>query len=240
MFYIVASDRAREIAGQMKLNTKEARYVEHVIDGTPMQLRRALTISALFKALTRKLIYMLIERGVLELHKTNPEVETPILLEDLESYCRSLETDNHFNVLSVHAVSTVEEIEIRYERLLKKLSPKHFENASDEQRRTLEKIRERIQVAWTVLGDDRSRREYRKSVYSKYQLNIFLNLQLEKANAALNMHSNPKAALDLAISAWDLMPGNPLAGNIIAISLNALGRQSEIAKFGVRATKPTV
>ncbi len=231
--YIVPTDRAEAISTRLGLDKKETRYVSHLLEASPMTLRHAMTVSPLFKAVTRKLLFLLVDEGVLELHEENPNQATPIPIDELESYAMRLDYDDHFTILGAHAVSIEEEIGLRHQRLLRIIDPDNYKNASPQHLQMLAKIRSHIDRAWEVLGNEKSRREYRKSVYSAYQLEFFYNTQIEKATAALNLHQNPKAALPIALSAWDLRPGSLVAGAIIVKSLEALNRYSEARKYKV-------
>ncbi len=225
--YLVSAPNALHIASKIRLGEKEERYVKHVLEEAPMQLSRAMAISTLLKATTRKILLYLIEEGVFDFHDVNPEGNAPVPLEDLEPLCKRLETENHFAVLTAHAVSTEKEINSRYERRIRQFDPGRYPGAKPEHLETLARIRSRIDRALDVLRDTNRRREYRKSIYTAFQLENFFHLQIEKAEAALRMRQRPAEALPIALSAWDLCPGSPVARTIVTTSLKALNRTNE-------------
>ncbi len=229
--YLAASESAVSITATLKLGDRENRYIKHVLEDLPMQISHAIAISSLPKATTRKILFFLIHEEAFELHDSNPEGETPVPLDELEPIRKRLEIQDYFKVLGAHAVSIEEEIQKRYEKRLNEFDPGRYKEAEPVHIEILRAIRRRIELAWSILGNEQSRREYRKTVFSKFQLDNFFNLQLDKAESAIRMRQNPREALPLALSAWDLKPGHIGAGKIIAQSLKALGRHGEVAKY---------
>jgi hypothetical protein len=229
--YMVPTKRAAKLAARMGLDDSEKRYIKNVLEAAPLQLSKAMSISTLLKASTRKILLYLIENGGFELCETNPEEEPPIPLDDLESYRRKLDYENYFNILNAHAVSIVEEIRERYERRMREFENKRYPDAEPQHLAILAQIREHIEKAWSILKDETSRQEYRRKVYTQFQLDNFFQLQMEKAEAALSLRKNPREALPIAQSAWDLRPGHVLVKNILKECLTALGRKSEIGNY---------
>ena len=227
--YVLPSPFAAQVVSSLGLSDKEARYVEHVL-GKPMQLKEAMTISTLFRSLTRKVLFQLLDRGALELHETNPDGSTPIPLEELEPYCRLLEQDNDFNVLSIHATSTQKEIEERYKDRLSQFEAARYSGARPEHLQTLEQIRQRLERAWEIMKDPGKRREYRNTIYGDQQLATFFDLQLQKADFSFRMRKNYNDAMMHADSALELNPQSGEARLILAGALTGLGRTLDARK----------
>ncbi|MCP4680613.1 MAG: hypothetical protein GY854_35045 [Deltaproteobacteria bacterium] len=236
--YLAASENVVQITATLKLGDREKRYIKHLLEDLPMQISHAMTISSLPKATTRKIIFFLIQEGAFDLYDSNPEGEAPVPLDELESIRKQLEIDDHFTALGTHAVSIEEEIRKRYEKRIREFDPKRYREAEPIHIEVLRAIQGRIELAWNVLGNDEGRREYRKTIFTKFQLDNFFNLQLEKAEAAIKLRQNASEALPLAQSAWDIKPGHIAAGSIITQALKALGRGGEAIKYGKGLSNP--
>lgn len=224
--YMVVSPDAGRALVQMGLTSKEARLVKNIAR-KPMQVREALSISTLYRSLSRKLMFHLIDRDIFILHETNPEGNAPIPLEELESFGKLMERDNHFNVLSAHATSTQAEIHARYLKRLAQFDPSLYPSARQKHLEALSAIRSRIEQAWEGLREVDERRRYRSVVYGKDQLEMFYDLQIKKAEMSLRMRQNAADALELATSALELKPQSADARLILAGALAALGKTAE-------------
>jgi len=236
-YLVVDLDAGRPLAG-LGLTQKEARYVKNVA-AKPMQLREALSISNLYRSLTRKLMFQLIDRRVFKIHETNPEGTAPVPLSELIPYLKRIERENHFDVLTAHATSTREEIEARYRQRLAQFDPSLYPRALEVHLDALEGIRARMTAAWEVLGDPRKRHEHRAAVYDRDQLAMFFDLQLRKTEMALRMRRDPATAIQLAESALEIRPSSPEARLLLATALAELGRVQEARRhLGMIAAAP--
>ncbi len=227
--YVSATPFAAQVVSSLGFGDKEARYVEHLIE-KPMQLKEAMTISTLFRSLTRKVLFQLLDRGALELHETNPDGSAPIPLDGLEPFCRLFEQDNNFNVLTIHATSTQEEIEARHKNRLSQFAAARYTRARPEHLQTLEQIRQRLERAWKIMKDPDKRREYRNTIYGDHQLGTFFDLQLQKADFSFRMRRDYKDAMVHAESALELNPQSGEARFLLAGALAGLGRTSDARK----------
>ncbi len=229
--YMVPKEDFKRIVGEMRFDEKETRFVNNMLKGAPVQISRAVTFAPFFRAKAYKILFLLIQRGAFELHRTNPDGDSPLPLNDLEPYRKFLAVSTHFDVIGAHAVSIEDDIKSRYKQRLRQFDPKRYKDAGPDHLATLEAILKRIEKAWEVLGHEESRREYRKQICSPFQLENYFRLQLEKAQAALHLRSDPKEAIPLAISAWDLKPGHIVVRNILATSFKSLARHSEARQY---------
>jgi len=237
--YMVIDPNAGRTLIRMGLTSKEARLVKNIAK-KPMQVREALSISTLFRSLSRKLVFHLIDQEIFTLHETNPEGNAPIPLNDIVSFSKLIERDNDFNVLTAHASSVGEEIEARYRKRLEQFDPSLYPSARPEHLEALEIIRERLDRAWENLKDPTRRGEYRRTIYGKDQLEMFYDLQMKKAEMSLRMRQNSKDAALLARSALEVKPNDPNALLILASSLAAMGQTSDARKIlqSIRSVSP--
>ncbi|MDD5307186.1 MAG: tetratricopeptide repeat protein [Deltaproteobacteria bacterium] len=240
-YYMVATPAALQLVATMGLDPKEAHWVKNVLE-KPIQVRRAQTISTLFRTVTRKILSALVTSTVVKLVETNPDGVTPVPLEELAPFASRIEVDNHFNVITAHPVSTLEEIKTRYRNRLAEFDPSLYPQADDVHKDALKRIRQRFDKAWEVLSDEQTRREYRNSMYGQDQLESFVDLQLRKAEVALHLRQNPDVALPLAESAMDVLPENAHAHIVLAGCLHRLGRVKEARAHlaAVRAVPPSL
>lgn len=224
--YLVASPTLSQTVAGLRLDAKEGRFVEHVAE-QPIQLSQAFTISILLRSVTKNLLFHLIHAGAFELHDTSPEGITPYDLDELEPLLRMMDKDNHFNVLTVHPVSTEREIGERHEKRLAEYDPSLYPGATPEQLEILGRIRDRIDRAYRVLADREQRQEYRRRICGRDQLMTFVDLQLRKAEVALKMRGQAAEAVELAASALDINPSSVASRLLLAEALAATGRTRE-------------
>jgi hypothetical protein len=239
--YMVATPAALQLVATMGLEPKEAQWVKNVLE-KPIQVRKAQTISTLFRTVTRKILNVLITSSAIKLMETNPDGVTPVELEELAPFASRIEVDNHFNVITAHPVSTVNEIKTRYESRLADFDPRLYPQADPTQQMALARIKRRFDKAWEVLGDEQTRREYRNTTYGRDQLEGFVDLQLRKAEVALHLRMQPNVALPLAESALDVFPENTHARIVLAGCLFKLGRVREARALlaQVKAVPPSL
>jgi tetratricopeptide (TPR) repeat protein len=229
--YLAATDKLQQVIENTKLDSKEKIFIEHLVEGCPMQVHRAMTISKLLRTTTRKLLIHVIKSGAFALFATNPKGNTLIPLEELEKRLEAFENENYFGLLNAHAVSTPEEIAARYKQRCGEYDLRRFDKAQPQHIKTLQKIRARFDMAWKILGNTETRRGYRQQTYTQFQLDNFFSLQLQKAETALHTRGDPEAALLVARSAWDLKPTHVVILKIISESLRMLNRPWEIAQY---------
>jgi len=232
-WFMCENEAAASIIDNMGLDEAERRFVGYIQDVVPVLVSKAVTLASFYRAKANKIVYFLIYFGAFDIQKDKPGGYAPIPLDELESYYQKFIIRNHFEVLDAHAVSNEDELSVLYKKQIKKFDVKYFEKATSVHRNILNTIKKRINEAWKVLGDAKSRRQYRNGIYSPYQLENFFFLQLEKAESALKMRSDYGEALNLAISAWDLKPNSEKARSLITASLKKLGRTNEISKYYV-------
>jgi hypothetical protein len=204
-------------AGEQSFQEKEQRLWE-VIQERPRRLRDLFSVSTMFRKETYKFILLLLVNGLAELTKTVAWEEGPLDLRLIDDLADDLEEQNYFEVLGVHAVSDSEDIEAGYRRMAGKFDPSAFKNLDDVQRAALARCRARIQEAHGALASGSRRSEYRKEVFTTYQLAQFAQLQYQKGEIYLWWRQNPRDAFPFFSSAMELDPARPLYWAAFAMS----------------------
>ena len=211
-YIAVDREKAQELHA-LDLNNKEKEWVRHIIE-KPVQVSFAFSISPLFRVTSQRLMHQLIARGVFVLHEFNPQGSAAIPLEKLSAHLTQLKLANPYQVLSAHATSTEAEIERYFQRALATFDLNNFTQADKEQRQTIIDIQNVIQGARDELMQPERRRVRRAELWDATQLETFFDIQLKKAEIALELRRDGALALQLSLSALELRPNHPGALSI--------------------------
>lgn len=196
-------------AGAHAFQDKEQRLWE-AIQERPRRLKDVLSISTLFKRDTYKFILLLLVNGLVELSKSVAFEEGPVDLRLIDDIADDLEDQNYFDVLGLHAVSDSADISAGYRRMMKKFDPSGFKSLDDTQRAALKRCAKRIEDAHAILKDESKRNEYRREVFTTYQLAQFAQLQYQKGEIYLWWRQSPAEAFPFFRSAMEMDTAQPL------------------------------
>lgn len=194
---------------ERSVTDKEKRLWEILVE-KPRRLRDLMTLTTMYKKDTYRFILTLLTSGVVEMVKSPPVEEGPIDLKRLDEIVETALESNYFDVLTVHPVSNDEDIKKSYERALKTLNLSAYRELTEDQKNKLLKMKERVESAWSVLKEEKTRREYRRKTFSEYQLRQYAQLQYQKGEIYLWWRQDPVSANDYFRSSMDLDPQNSL------------------------------
>lgn len=189
------------------LSEKEQRLWDIIVE-RPRRLRDIMTLTTLYRRDTYRFIFMLLTSGYVEMVKKPPEEEGPIDLRNLDEFVETIMESNYFDVLTVHPVSDTEDIKKAYGRIMPKLNLSAYRELTEDQKTKFLKVKQRVEEAWKTLKEETTRRDYRRKIFSDYQLRQYAQLQYQKAEIYLWWRHDPVRAREYFTSSKDLDPTN--------------------------------
>lgn len=140
--------------------------------------------------------------GFLELRgQETADIGQPTVSADLEEVATRLDTGNHFDVLEVHWAASHAEILEAFERAKQRTHPKRARNP--EEGAVLAKIRDKVKIAFGVVGQRKSRMEYRKKIFDERERKRAAKHLIEQAELAV-LRQDPSAAENMLDAADEL------------------------------------
>ncbi len=107
-------------------------------------------------------------------------------VQQLDMLHARLATNSHFEIFGLHWSAYDEEIQKRYESLKKKFAPTAFGPGLDDQLRArIEEVTERVENAWAVLRNTKSRREHRAELVDSFQVESSVEMFVQQADTAV-------------------------------------------------------
>jgi|GEM_PF-3106474 len=194
---------------ERNLTEKEQRLWEIIIE-KPRRLRDIMVLTTMFKKDTMRFILSLLTGGLVEMVKHPPVEEGPINLNKLDEAYEIMMESNYFDVLMVHAISDTEDIKKSYEKIIKKFNLSLYREITEEQKKKLLEMKKKVEEAWEELKEENTRMDYRKKVFSEYQLKQYATLQYQKGEIYLWWRQDEDKAFEYFKSAMELDPQNPL------------------------------
>ncbi len=209
-------------AGAQSFSEKEQRLWE-IIQERPRKLKQVLAVSTMFRRETFKFVLLLLVNGLVDLVRHVTLDEGPVDLAMLNDLAEDLESQHFFDVLGLHAVSDRKDIDEVYAKMSRKFDPSSYNRLDAGQKTLLGRCRARVEDAYKTLMDDQKRTEYRRQVFSAYQLAQFAQLQYQKGEIYLWWRHDPVEAFSYFRSSFELDPAQPVYWGGYAISALAGG-----------------
>lgn len=196
------------LLNDIRLSSAERRLIE-VFKTMNLRVREVFTVSPLSKQATAAFLYAFISLGMLEFKaEESREAYLKRVSELIRRKRRRLMKSTHFDTLETHWISLPEEIRRSYHRLMSEYDPAEYKELPPEMVEDLHYIRQRLEQAYEVVSDERSRRDYRKTLIEEFMILQSAELLSKKGEMAI-MRQDSKLAVDCFAKACELAPRVP-------------------------------
>jgi hypothetical protein len=196
------------LLNDIRLSSAERRLIE-VFKTMNLRVREVFTVSPLSKQATAAFLYAFITLGMLEFKaEESREAYLKRVSELIRRKRRRLMKSTHFDTLETHWISLPEEIRRSYHRLMSEYDPAEYNELPPEMVEDLHYIRQRLEQAYAVVSDERSRRDYRKTLIEEFMILQSAELLSKKGEMAI-MRQDSKLAVDCFAKACELAPRVP-------------------------------
>ena len=205
--YVYLPPGCIEILPELRFSPVEARLIDTIRAGS-WRLRELYAVSPMSRAITAGMMWALIELEFVAFKTQQDDsrafaaFQTIIDRKKGQAY-----KGNHFEVLEVHWICLNDEVELAYKRLKEEFEPSRFARMGEPATSDITKINLKLDEAYKVLLDERTRREYRKAVIEESKIVQSAEL-LGRQGEMAEMRKDRRAASLAYGKALELVPGS--------------------------------
>ncbi|MCK6505499.1 J domain-containing protein [Myxococcota bacterium] len=205
--YVYLPPGCVEILPELRFAPVEARLVDTIRSGS-WRMRELYAVSPMSRAITAAMMWALIQLEFVAFKTQQDDSRAFAALQIIIDRKKSqVYKGNHFEVLEVHWICLTEEVEIAYKRLKEEFEPSRYARMGEPAVTDVAKINLKLDEAYQVLRDDRTRREYRKAVIEDSKIVQSAEL-LGRQGEMAEMRKDRRAASMAYGKALELVPGS--------------------------------
>lgn len=203
--YVHFNDDTGQVLAEIQFSSVEKRFLE-VISANSWRLREIFTVTNLSRNQTACVLWALDELSILD-YRDQEDIERYLdrISSRILSKARSILSATHFDALEIHWISLTDEIEDAHKRLLEEFDPEAYHNLTDELRKGISIIRERVEEAYHYVRDKRQRRAYREEIIETDTIINSADLLAKKGEMAI-MKGDSREAVTCWSKALELIP----------------------------------
>lgn len=205
--YVYLPPGCVEILPELRFSPVEARLVDTIRSGS-WRMRELYAVSPMSRAITAAMMWALVQLEFVAFKTQQDDSRAFAALQTIIDRKKSQAyKGNHFEVLEVHWICLTEETEAAYTRLKEEFLPARYARMGEPAVTDIARINAKLDEAYQVLRDERTRREYRKAVIEESKIVQSAEL-LGRQGEMAEMRKDRRAATVAYGKALELVPGS--------------------------------